>query len=246
MLLEQPQTKLHLLMEAQMTIRHILLGIVLIFLVAIIAGCASFRSEIRGEFQGEAKQNINPDKVKVLFIFSHFRQITGLDAVPILENKNEIVARFDDLFNDALPELSNIDQYSTYTEFASDVNHPERRAQRDSLVAASDYYVELKFKKEKRFASYYLKILTSIATATILPLPYTQSYSLDTEVHDHHGRLLATYHRNAKLTRWVQPLLIIAYPFYPYERKREEIYLGFMHDTFRQIESESVFDGRIN
>jgi len=229
-----------------MTIRHIPLGILLIFFIAVIAGCSSFRSGIRGEYQGVAKRNVGPERVKVLFIFSHVRQDKGLDAVPKLENKNEILARFDDLFREALPELSNIDQYSTYTEFASDVNHPERRAQRDSLVAASDHYVKLKFKKEKRFSSYYLKVLASIATATILPLPYSQSFSLDTEVYDHQGKLMATYHRNAKLTRWVQPLLIIAYPFYPYERKREEIYLGFMHDTFRQIESESALGGRIN
>lgn len=223
-----------------MTIKHNLLVIFLIFTIAVITGCASFRSGISGEFQGEAKRNIGADRVNVLFIFSHVRQITGLDAVPKLENKNEIVPRFDDFFKEALMQLSNINQYSTYTEYASDVNHPERRAQRDSLIAASDYYIELRFKKERRFSSYYLKVLTSIATATILPLPYTQSYSLETEVHDYQGKLMATYHRDAKLTKWVQPLLIFAYPFYPDERKREEIYLGFMHDTFRQIESESV------
>jgi hypothetical protein len=228
-----------------MTVRHNLLGIFLIIFIAVIVGCASFRSEIRGGFEGEAKRNTGADRVKVLFIFSHVRQIKGLDAIPILENKNEIVPTFDDLFKEALPELSNIDHYSTYTDYASDVNHPERRAQRDSLIAASDYYIELKFKKEKKFSSYFLKTLTSIATASLLPLPYTQSYSLETIVYNNQMKLIATYHRDAKLTRWVQPLLIFAYPFYPFERKREEIYLGFMHDTFLQIESESVFGGRI-
>ncbi len=229
-----------------MTIRRILFGIFLIFSVTVIAGCATFRSGIRGEFQGEAKRNIGADRVKILFIFSHVRQIKGLDAIPILENKNEIVPTFDDLFREALPELSNVGQYSTYTEYASDVNHPERRAQRDSLIAASNYHIELKFKKEKKFSSYFLKTLTSIATASFLPLPYTQSFSLETEVYDYQGKLMATYHRDAKLTRWVQSLLIFAYPFYPYERKKEEIYLGFMHDTFQQIESESILSGRID
>jgi hypothetical protein len=34
--------------------------------------------------------------------------------------------------------------------------------------------------------------------------------------------------------------LIFAYPFYPLEGKREEIFSESLHDTFRQIEAEKV------
>lgn len=223
--------------------KYVRLEILSVLLIAIIAGCASFRSDIKGQFQGNVTRNIGANPVKVLFVFSHVRQINGLDAVPKLENKNHIVIGFDDLFMDGLRELSNIGQYATFTEFASDVNHPERRAQRDSLIAANDYLVKIRFTREKRFSSYFLKILMSSFSFTLIPLPYTQSYSMETEVYDNQHRLISTYNRSAKLTEWVQPVLILVYPFYPQERKREEIYKEFLHDTFRQIESEHILIG---
>jgi hypothetical protein len=226
-----------------MSTRRIQLEIFTILLMVIIIGCASFRSEIDGRFRGEATRNIGANRVKALFIFSHVRQISGLDAVPKIENKNDIIMGFDDLFMDGLKEFSNIGQYATYTEFASDVNHPERRAQRDSLIAASDYLVKIRFTKEKRFSSFFLKIIMSSFMVTLLPLPYTQSYSMETEVYDNQQILISTYRRDAKLTEWVQPALILVYPFYPQERIREEIYKEFLHDTFRQIESERLLKG---
>ena len=226
-----------------MNIRSRTVHLVLYVSLLIIAGCASFRSDIKGGFQGEARPNVNAGRVSVLFQFSHVRQTLGLDAVPKLEDKYRILSGFDDIFMDALREFSNIDGYATYTEYASDVNQPERRARRDSLIAANDYVIDIRIKMEKRFTGYFLKTLASTVTLTLVPMPYTQSYSAEARVYNHERKLVGTYHRGARLTKWVQPLLIFLYPFHPQERKREEIYLQFLHDIFRQIESERVIGG---
>ena len=86
-----------------------------------LSGCATFRSGIKDEFGANVQKNYNAEKVSVLFIFSHFKQIKGYDAIPKLENKHQIVNDFDDLFIDALSELTNIKCYSTFTKFSSDV-----------------------------------------------------------------------------------------------------------------------------
>jgi hypothetical protein len=38
----------------------------------------------------------------------------------------------------------------------------------------------------------------------------------------------------------VEALLIFAYPFYPLEGKREEIFSDSLHDVFKQIETEKI------
>jgi hypothetical protein len=181
--------------------------------------------------------------VSVLFQFSHVRQTLGYDAVPKLEDKYRILSGFDDIFMDALREFSNIDRYATFTEYASDVNDPARRARRDTLIASSDYMIDIRIKMEKRFSGYFLKTLASTVTLTLLPMPYTQSYTAEARIYDRERKLVGTFTRGEKLTRWVQPLLIFLYPFHPQERKREEIYLQFLHDIFRQIESEKLLAG---
>jgi predicted alpha/beta-hydrolase family hydrolase len=57
---------------------------------------------------------------------------------------------------------------------------------------------------------------------------------------DKKGSLVRRYQRKATLDNWVEALLIFAYPFYPVEGKREEIYSDSLHDIFRQIEAEKV------
>ena len=52
-----------------MTTRLLKYEILLILLVLLIGGCASFRSGIGGEFQGMKKANFGAEKVKVLFLF---------------------------------------------------------------------------------------------------------------------------------------------------------------------------------
>ena len=35
-------------------------------------------------------------------------------------------------------------------------------------------------------------------------------------------------------------LLIFVYPFHPEQRKKEELYVEFLHDIFKQIEKENI------
>ncbi|MCC6477526.1 hypothetical protein IT157_10775 [bacterium] len=54
------------------------------------------------------------------------------------------------------------------------------------------------------------------------------------------GAEVAAYRRSARISNWVQALLIVAYPFAPEECKTEELMIEMLHDTFRQIDDEGV------
>ena len=100
--------------------------------------------------------------------------------------------------------------------------------------------MKIKFKREKSFAKSFLGSIASTITLTLFPVPYTQSYSVELELLDSKGLLIKNYSRKASLTKWVQTILIFIYPFHPEKRKREEIYVEFLHDIFRQIETEKI------
>jgi len=217
----------------------IILQIVLISSI-IFLGCATFKSDMDGKFNHTTEKNFGADRVNVLFIFSHYRQTIGYDAIPKLDNKYQRINGFDDFFRDALNELTNIDNYATYTEYASDVNEPERRALKDSLMRSNDYVVDMKFKREKSFAKYFLGSIGSAITLTLVPIPYHNSYAVEVEIYNSERQLIKTCSRNSGLTKWVQALLIFAYPFHPEKRKQEELYVDYLHDIFRQIEAEKV------
>lgn len=206
----------------------------------LLVGCATFRSNLEMRYEGEKKRNTEGGRTSALFVFSHVKQTIGFDAIPKLMTKYEIPRGFDDIFLDALREFSNIDKYATYTEDAADVNKPERRAVRDSLMTALDYTVKVRVVDEKYFTRQFLGTLASIFTATLAPVPYKECFGLEIEVYDHDRKQIATYSRKAHLTKWVQTFMIFAYPFHPEQRKREEIYMDFLHDAFKQMESEGV------
>jgi hypothetical protein len=211
------------------------------FLLLLLAGgCASHRSDMQSAFQGEQGRNPNPDPVSVVFVFSHVRQTVGLDAVPKLVPPSRNVTGFDEILGDALAELSNLGPYATFTEEAGDVNRPERRAVRDSLMRSHDITVKVRLEAKRRFAPFYLGVLASTATGTLLPVPYRQTFTLRVEVLDPRRHLLATTSREAAVTTWVEALLLPAYPFLPVERMREEVYVEFLHDAFRELESRGV------
>ncbi len=214
--------------------------VILAGLVFIFTGCASFRSGIQGKYEGTAEKNFGAGKVAVLFIFDHYKQAKGYDAIPKMEKKFQIIDEFDDLFIDALNELSNVGKYNTYTEFSSDVADPKRRAEKDSLLTVHDYIFRIKFKKENSFAQYFLGALFSSASATLLPIPYKKNYSINVSIYNSQDVLIKTYTREASITKWVQSALIFIYPFYTEKKKTEEIYIAFMHDIFRQVEAEKV------
>ncbi len=206
----------------------------------ILTGCATFKSEIQGTFESPSEKNYNAEGVSVFFIFSHYRQIQGYDAIPKLENQHQRINGFDDFFQDALNELSNIKRYATFTEYASDVNEPGRRATKDSLKTAHNYVMEIKFMREKSFAKHFLGTCASTVGLTLVPIPYRYSYSINLDICDAQGHLIKSYSRNACLTKWVQTFLIFMYPFHPEKRKREELYVEFLHDIFKQIETEKI------
>ncbi|OQX95651.1 hypothetical protein B6I21_04330 [candidate division KSB1 bacterium 4572_119] len=214
--------------------------ILILFLILTLTSCASFKSSIKGKFITPSIKNYGAERVSVFFIFSHQRQTKGFDAIPKLDNKYQRISGFDDFFQDALNEFSNIKNYSTFTEYASDVNEPKRRALKDSLWQTHDYIIKMKFKREKSFSKYFLGVIASTATVTLLPIPYTNSYSVDVEVFNSAGQLLGNYSRKSSIVKWVQSLLIFMYPFHPEKRKREEIYVEFLHDIFKQIETEKI------
>ncbi|MBN2200478.1 hypothetical protein JW777_00825 [bacterium] len=213
-------------------------------LALMTAGCATFTSDMRGAPDAPASRNLGADRVSVLFLFKHTRRTHGLDAIPKLEPSYDRVRGFDDFFGDALGELSNIGAYATFTELASDVNDPARRSLRDSLAARHDFTVSLTFSRTRSFSRSFLGSLVSIAGMTLIPVPYTESYSATAAVFDRNGRLVMTCGRSASLTRWVQGLLVFVYPFHPQQRKREELYVRFLHELFRQIETERALTPR--
>ena len=214
-------------------------GVILVSIL-FLGSCATFKSEIKGKYASDAEKSYGSERVRVLFVFSHYRQTKGWDAIPQLDDKWQRIRGFDDFFNDALSELSNIENYMTYTEYASDVNEPERRALRDSLMNSHDFIVKMKFSREKSFAGHFLGTLFSSVSLTLLPVPYFNSYKVRTDIYDSERRLIASYQRTARLTKWVQTGLIFVYPFHTGKRKKEELYVEFMHDIFRQIESEGM------
>jgi hypothetical protein len=71
-------------------------------------------------------------------------------------------------------------------------------------------------------------------------MPYTWDYTITANLTGKDGKVIRTYQRKASLNQWMQALLMFAYPFYPIEGKREEIYSEALHDIFRQIETEKI------
>ena len=99
----------------------------IVLLAALLAGCAATRSPVTGSFAGPITPNAGAPKVSVLFLFRHLSQQHGFDTIPKLQFSG--VKDFDNLFRDALTEISNISRYETFTELPDDVNRPERRAE---------------------------------------------------------------------------------------------------------------------
>ncbi len=220
--------------------KKITLLIVLALFVLMTTGCATFKSDMIGKYAKPSEKNYRADQASLLLIFSHYRQTKGWDAIPKLDNERQRIRGFDDFLVDALNEFSNIKKYSTFTEYASDVNKPERRAQKDSLIKKHDYILKIKFMREKSFAKHILGTILSSISLTLIPVPYSWSYAIEADLYNSKGTLLKSYTRKASLIKWVQTLMIFVYPFHPEQRKKEELYVEFLHDIFRQIENEKM------
>ncbi len=211
-------------------------------LLVLGSGCATSRSDIEGRLDAPGSPGARPTetKVRVLFVLKHARQAEGLDQIPKLDGEGEIIRDFDDLFLDAITELSNIESYATFTEFASDVSKPERRERRDELIAASDFVVRIDFMRRHSSIRHFLGYIASSISLTLVPVPYSRFFSIGVEVQGADGERIETYARSASLTTWVQMFLIFLQPFHQEPIKKERIYLELLHDVFSEMESDGA------
>ncbi len=207
-------------------------------LACLLAGCAASRSQLTGSFNRQAEKNYEADTTTVCFLFRHLSQMHGYDTIPKL--KEQGVSDFNNIFRDALPEITSIASYTTFTESPADVNDPKRREELAKMRADSDYTLKIDFFEETSFKQQFLNGTISLLTLTVIPMPYSWDYTISAELYDHSGRLKRSYERKATLNNWVEIFLIFAYPFHPLEGKREAIYSEALHDIFRQIEAERV------
>jgi len=218
--------------------RSMVRGLSFLVLALLLGGCAASRSEIAGKFAGPAEKNLSADKVSAFFLFRHMAQQHGYDSIPKLQAQG--VKDFDNLFRDALGEIGNLSRYDTFVESPNDVNVPKRRQELESFRTSHDYTLEVTFFEESFFKQQCLSTTISILTLTIIPMPYSWDYTITARLADKSGKLLRTYERKATLDNWVELFLMFAYPYYPLEGKREEIYAQSLHDIFRQIEAEKI------
>ena len=154
--------------------------------------------------------------------------------------KNAGITDFNNIFRDALTEISNISHYDTFTELPQDINNPERRQESKKFKESNDYTLEIVFFEESSFKKHCFSGIISLLSLTLIPMPYSWNYTITANLFDENGKLINSYQRKATLSNWVEALLIFAYPFYPLEGKREQIYAESLHDIFRQIETGKV------
>jgi hypothetical protein len=212
--------------------------VALALFAALLSGCLATRSDVAGAYGGSAQPNLGAAPVSVLFVFRHETQQHGFDTIPKLQFSG--VKDFDNLFRDAMRELGNVSRYETFTELPNDVNEPKRREKLAEARAAHDYVIEIEFLEESSFKQQALMGTISLLSLTAIPVPFDWDYTISTSVSRKGGARVAQYQRKATLSNWVEAFLIFAYPFYPLEGKREEIFSESLHDTFRQIEAEKV------
>jgi len=208
----------------------------------LFSGCAAFHSDLHNKFAGNPKKNLQANRVNVLFIFSHYQMTRGLDAIPKLQSGYPVVHGFDDFFRDALNEFTNIKSFATFTENSSDVNEPARRKLRDSLMEKNDFTIKIRIQKEKSFAKYFFGIAVNSLSAIVFPIRYKDNYFVNVDIYDKNQRLLKTFTRDFSVSKWVETLMVFFYPFYPQQKVIEKEYVEFMHDIFREIESDGVLN----
>jgi len=223
-----------------MTDRLVLTRLYLLALLLLPTGCATFSSDLQNGFEGSSANNRGAGDVNLLFVMRHTRQAEGLDAIPKLDGERQIIGDFDDLFIDALKEISNVASYATFTEYASDVSKPERRAKREELIAANDFVIRIDFTRRYSYIKHFFGYFVSTLSVTLIPMPYSRSFKIDVEVCGRDAELIKGYSRTASLTTWVQTFLIFLQPFHNEQIKKERIYIDFLSDVFREIEADGI------
>ena len=230
-------------MKSKFRVTSILLirNIILFVFLFSLSSCITVHSDL--ETINVIEQSRDSDKkVSVFFLFSHYEQVHGYDAIPKVLNRYRIIADFDDIFRNSLTDFSNISNYTTLTEMEDDVNQPKRRAEIDSIKSKHDFTIKLKFMKESTLVGHFFGYLVSLGTITVIPYPFNWQYSLNAEIYDKTGSKIKSYDQAAELTSWVQALLLFAYPFHNEKLREEEIYLNFFTNVFRKIENDNVLN----
>jgi hypothetical protein len=210
----------------------------LLIVLFLFSGCASFRTDVSGLYTSDVTFSTK-SPVKVFFDLYHYEQSIGKDAIPKLLYRPGI-DDFDDIFKESLKHLSNIKEYETFINRASDVDNPERRSKRDSIINRSDYSMKIEVFREKSYANHFLGAIVSTLTVTAIPIPYTWDYSVFVTVTNNHNQIVGKYKRSASVTTWYQLLLIFVHSFYVEEKKNEDIYLEMLSNIFTQIENENI------
>ena len=123
----------------------------------------------------------------MLFVFRHLTQQHGWDAIPKLQVTG--VKDFDNLFRDALGELSNLSRYETFTELPNDVNDPKRRQQLEDERASVDYVIAIDFLEESSFRQQFLSGTVSTLSGTLVPAPYDWDYTITANVSSKRARV---------------------------------------------------------
>jgi hypothetical protein len=170
---------------------------------------------------------------------AHLTQRHGFDAVP--KHRGPLVTDFEELFRDATRELPNVSAYTLTSELAPGLGtevvlRPDYRTQQD-------YSVRMVFLSESSFAKDVLAALLSLGTLSVVPAPFGVDYTATAEVRGRDGRLLGTYTRSARVTQWIEGLLIFAYPFRPPEGEREKLMSHLLRDLFREMAAKGVLAG---
>ena len=142
-------------------------GLICLLLLVVLGGFAATRSEIAGVYSRPAEKNLGAEKVSVFFLFRHLEQQHGYDTIPKLKAYG--VKDFDNIFRDALAEISNISSYTTFVESPNDVNAPKRRQELDGYRAGHDYTMEVSFFEESSFKQQCLSSTISLLSLTLVP-----------------------------------------------------------------------------
>ena len=87
----------------------------------VFSGCAASRSALGGAFDGPPPARPRGGEVSVTFIFTHVHQNVGWDAIPKVHHQDRYANGFYDFFGNALPILTNVGSYATFTDLADDV-----------------------------------------------------------------------------------------------------------------------------
>jgi hypothetical protein len=210
-----------------------------VLLAWLSSGCAASVSDIQGLYAGGAKPAAELRPVRVEFTVAHLAQRHGFDAVP--KHRGPLVVDFEEVFRDATRELPNLAAYKLEVETAP--GSGKEVILRPDYRTEEDYSVRMVFLSESSFAADVVAGLVALGSLSLVPVPFRVTYTATAEVRNPGGQLLASYSRSARITQWVQGLLLFAYPFRPPEGEQEKLVSKLLRDLFREMAAQGVFAG---